>query len=234
MARGIPNNPVVCRKCQDPHGCPKDRLCHRCRIQEKPNPNKRYHWTSNLDLALKRAYQGASTRRELSRNLDQLQLRTGFTRVVILARAATLGFGARRRRWTAEEIVALTKAAGRLSDIARRLSGSYRSIKSEFSRLDLRSHVIDGYSQTDVACLLGASERSVRKWISLGWLKLQHSRVTEASLIRFIRTQPEEYQLSRVDEAWFKGVLFSAFGRKYTNGLGSRANLANKAIENRC
>jgi DNA-binding CsgD family transcriptional regulator len=178
-------------------------------------------------LALKRAYQGASTRRELSGDLDQLQLRTGFTRVVILARAATLGFGARRRRWTAEEIEVLTNAAGRLSDIARRLNRSYGSVKGEFSRLELRSRVMDGYSQTDVAYLLGASPRSVRKWLSLGWLKLQHSRITEASLIRFIRTQPEEYQLSRVDEAWFKGVLFSAFGRKYTNGLGGRSALAN-------
>ncbi len=226
MARGIPNNPVACRKCQDPHGCPKDRLCHRCRIQNKPNPNKRYQWTPNLDLALKRAYQ-ASTRRELSKNLDLFQLRSGFTRVVIVARAATLGLGSRRRRWSAEEIEALTDAAGRVSKsaIARRLNRSYWSVKAEFSRLELRSRLSDGYSQGDVACLLGASERSVRKWISLGWLKLQHSRVTEASLIRFIRTQPEEYQLSRVDEAWFKGMLFAGFGRKCTNSLGSASYL---------
>ncbi len=223
MARGIPNNPVVCRNCEDPHGCPKDQLCHRCRIQGRPNPNKKYHWTSDLDLALKRVYQQATTRRELSLNLDHFQLRTGFARVVIVARAAMLSLAQKRKRWTMAEIDFLTDAAGRLSKsaIAKRLNRSYWSVKAEFSKLDMHSRLRDGYSQDDVAYLLGASARSVRKWIGLGWLRLQHSRITEASLIRFIRMHPEEYQLSRVDEAWFKGVLFSEFGRKHTNALGS-------------
>jgi hypothetical protein len=134
-----------------------------------------------------------------------------------------LGLSAKRRRWTTAEIETLASEAGRMSKsaIARKMKRSYWSIKAECSKLELRCRISEGYSQADVAYLLGASVRSVRKWISVGWLRLQHSRITEASLIRFIRTRTEEYQLSRVDEAWFKGVLFSAFGRDYTNSLGS-------------
>lgn len=223
MPRGIPNHPVICTICKEAHGCPKDQLCHTCRVKGRPNPNKKYHWTPHLDLGLRRAYQQASTRCELSRNLDDFQVRSGFTRVVIVSRAVALGLSATRRRWTVKEIEALTDEAGCLSKsaIAKRLNRSYWSVKAEVSKLELRSRLSDGYSQADVAYLLGASVRSVRKWIGLGWLRLQHCRITEASLIRFIRNQPEEYQLSRVDEAWFKGVLFSAMGRNHTSSLGS-------------
>lgn len=222
MARGIPDNPVVCRKCEDPRGCPKDDLCHRCRVQARPNPNKKYHWTPDLDLALRRAYQQAASRDELSRNLDYLQRQCGFTRFVIVARAAVLGLARNRKRWTESEVEVLSESAGRLSKaaIAKRLNRTYWSVKAAFSKLELQSRVREGYSQGDVAYLLGASPQSVRKWIRLGWLKVQDSRITEASLIRFIRTHAEEYQLSRVDEAWFKGLLFPEFGRKSTNALG--------------
>ena len=55
-------------------------------------------------------------------------------------------------------------------------------------------------------------------------------RVTEKSLERFLRQHSEEYQLSRVDETCFKGMLFSSFGRpgggtqdSGRRGLGFRA-----------
>jgi hypothetical protein len=117
----------------------------------------------------------------------------------------------------------LSEAAGRLSKsaIARKLNRTYWSVKAEFSKLELQSRVRDGYSQVDVALLLGASPQSVRKWIGLGWLRMYDSRITEVSLVRFLRTHAEEYQLSRVDEAWFKGLLFPEFGRKHSNSLGT-------------
>jgi DNA-binding CsgD family transcriptional regulator len=138
-----------------------------------------------------------------------------------VARAAALGLGQSRKRWSESEVEVLSEAAGRLSKaaIAKKLNRTYWSVKAEFSKLELQSRLRDGYSQGDVAYLLGASPRSVRKWVRSGWLRLQGSRITEASLSRFIRTHAEEYQLSRVDEAWFKGLLFPEFGRKSINAL---------------
>ena len=62
----------------------------------------------------------------------------------------------------------------------------------------------------------------------MGWLRVQQGRVTEPSIIKFLREHPEEYRLSRVDEAWFKGLLFPAFGLK-RNEVVVRA--ANKPME---
>jgi hypothetical protein len=69
------------------------------------------------------------------------------------------------------------------------------------------------YSQQDIEQLLGVGRRRVCQWIKNGWLQLLNGRVTEKSVAKFLRLHPEEYQLSRVDEAWFKGMLFPSFGR---------------------
>lgn len=215
--RGIPNDPVQCTGCGEPNGCPGDHKCHRCRIKGRPNPNKKYEWTNELDQAIRRAYQ-ASSRRRLSENIDYLERLSRFSRASIMARAAILGLAAKRRKWTVQEVEFLSEAAGSIGKaaVARKLNRSYASVKAEFSHLQLSSRVSAGYSQGDVAYLLGAGPRTVRKWVRAGWLSLQRGRISEASLIKFIRQHPEEYQLSRVDEAWFKGMLFPGFGRQIT------------------
>jgi hypothetical protein len=215
--RGIPKNPVACVGCGELKGSPKDQMCHACRIKARPNANKRFSWTPELDQELRLVYKEASSRRELTGNLDYFQQRSGFTRVVVLARATQLGLSAQRRRWGMEEIEVLSESAGTLSKsaIARKLRRSYWSVKAECSKLQISSRVTDGYSRTDIEYLLGVGPRSVKKWINLGWLRVQAGRVTEASMVKFLREHPEEYRLNRVDEAWFKGLLFPSFGRKY-------------------
>jgi hypothetical protein len=219
--RGIPNNPVVCNGCGALQGSPKDRFCHSCRMKTRPNPNKRFSWTPELDYELQLAYKESRTRLELTQNLDRFQKRSGFTRVVMLARATQLGMSSKRKRWTPQEIELLSEAAGTMtkSAIARNLKRSYWSVKAECSRLHLSSRLSEGYSRADIEYLLGAGQRSIRKWIDMGWLRVEGGRVTEASIFKFLREHPEEYRLNRVDEAWFKGLLFPAFGRKHSPGL---------------
>lgn len=214
--RGVPNHKVCCSRCGKLAGCPKDGLCHGCRIRSRPNPQKRFSWTPELDQALIRAYKQARTRLELSENLDHFQRRTGFTRVVALSRAVALGLGSRRKTWTPEERQLVAEWAGTFSKaaIARKLRRSYWSVKAELSKLELSARVTEGYSQNDMVYLLGVSARMLRKWISLGWLSVHGNRITEASVVRFLREHPGEYSLNRVDEAWFKGLLFPAFGKK--------------------
>ncbi len=163
-----------------------------------------------------RAYQQARTRRELSENLDRFQQRTAFTRVVVLSRAASLGLTSKRKRWTREEVEQVAEWAGTLSitAIARKLRRSYWSVKAELLKLELSARVTEGYSQADLMYLLGVSARMLRKWLSLGWLRVQDNRITEASVAKFLREHAEEYSLNRVDEAWFKGLLFPGFGKK--------------------
>jgi hypothetical protein len=39
------------------------------------------------------------------------------------------------------------------------------------------------------------------------WIKLVNGRVPESEIARFLRRHPEQYQLNRADEAWFKGLF---------------------------
>ena len=220
--RGIPNKPVVCRSCSERKGSPADHLCHGCRIKMRPSPNKRFFWTTELDQQLRLCYQDAPNKVALTDNLTGLQKRTGFTRVVLLARAAQLGLSAQSRAWTQGEIQSLENLAGTLSSaaIARKLGRSYGSIKARCAKQNISRRIREGYSREDVESLLGVGARSVRKWIKSGWLRLHQGRVTESSMIRFLREHPEEYRLNRVDETWFKGLLFPSFGRNYVPSPG--------------
>jgi hypothetical protein len=161
------------------------------------------------------AYKEARDRCSLTENLNTLLQRSGFPRVVILARAERLGLSSTKRRWTAEEAEYLSESAGTLTKvaIARKLRRSYWSVKARCSQLQISSRLTNGYSRTDVQYLLGVGTRSVKKWIKMGWVRLQDNRLTEASVAKFLRDHPDEYKLNRVDEAWFKGILFPAFGR---------------------
>jgi len=226
--RGIPSHPVTCTRCGRENGCPKDRLCHCCRLTGRPNPNKRFCWSTSLDDALRRAYRIARNRSELTRNLNQFQHGSGFTRVVILSRAGMLGLSIRTRRpWTSTEVEALREKLGQLStsQIARHLGRTYYSVKARIASMRLSSRISEGYSQQDVQQLFGVGAQRVRRWITKGWLQLYKGRVTEKSLARFLRQHSEEYPLTRVDEAWFKGMLFPSFGRSCggTQGSGRRS-----------
>lgn len=214
--RGIPKQAVTCTVCGGQNGCPKDQLCHRCRLALRPNPNKRFHWTTELDQSLGLAYQRARSRRELSESIDHLQRRTGFSRAAILSRATELHLSSERQAWTDQEIEILRELAGTLSKsaIARKLGRSYWSVKGAFSRMEISARLTDGYSREDAAMLLGVSARSIRSWISMGWLVVRDGRISEASMRTFLRRHSEEYSLNRVDEPWFKGMVFPSFGRR--------------------
>ncbi|HEV7552444.1 MAG TPA: hypothetical protein VGP65_12215, partial [Candidatus Angelobacter sp.] len=200
------------------------QLCHGCRIRTRPNPRHKFWWTPELDRELRICYQEARDRRDLTLRLGVFQKRTGFTRVVMQARATLLGLSSPSKRWTAAELETLGELAGTLSKsaIARKLGRSYSSVKAQCSRLCIGSRLTSGYSRADVEYLLGVGARSVKKWISLGWLKLQDDRITETSMMKFLRDHPEEYRLSRVDEIWFKGLLFPSFGRAYIPAANTR------------
>ncbi len=136
--------------------------------------------------------------------------------MVILSRAAVLGLSfAVRRPWTESEIASLREDLGtrNKSQIAKRLGRTYYSVKAQVARLALSARVSADYSHQDVQQLLGVGRKRVCQWMQKGWLHLLNGRITEKSLDKFLRQHPEEYQLSRVDEAWFKGMLFPSFGR---------------------
>jgi hypothetical protein len=213
--RGVPNNPVKCSRCRRMNGCASDRLCHGCRLLSRPTRRK-FDWTPEWDEILRRSYKNANRREELSTNLDNLQRASGFTRNVILSRAVQLGLSfSTRRPWTDEEATVLKERSGQttVKSLAASLNRSHSSVKGKLKELGLSARVSEGYTQDDLRQLLGASARSIQHWLARGWLRLVNGRIPEASVLRFLRLHSEQYHLGRVDQAWFKGLLFPAFNR---------------------
>jgi hypothetical protein len=192
----------------------------------RSNPRQRFVWTTEFDALLASAYRRAQNREELSRSLTAIQLRTGFTRVVILARAVSLRLSfSRRRPWTMEETAFLESWAGcySLASIARKLKRTCASVRAKVKQLEISARITEGYSQADLAELMGASPTSIRRWCRIGWLPLVNGRVPEGAVARFLRLHPHEYQLSRVDEAWFKGLVFPSFNSADVSSYATRA-----------
>jgi hypothetical protein len=225
--RGIPKTPVVCTGCSRLNGCIADQLCHSCRIRRRLPQNKRFYWSLELDAKLRHAYQRARTRIDLSHNLDLIQRSCGFTRPVILNRAALLGLAfCQRRPWATEETDMLGEQAGTstVCAIAKKLDRSPASVKAKLKQLTISARVREGYSKEDLRHLLGVSAKSLRNWVSWGWLRVVNGRFPEPSVAKFLRQHPEQYQLRRVEEAWFKGLIFPAFNRVPQSRMSSRVS----------
>lgn len=226
--RGVPNHPVTCRICGSARGAPKDELCHGCRIKHRPNLKKKYFWTPELDLALTRTYRFARDRGELTQLLNHLQRSISFPRFAILARAAELGLAFQiRRHWTATEIETMRELLGTCSNktIALKLGRTYHSVKCKVAVLQLSSRIREGYSLKDIQELIGVSSRKVYGWISKEWIRLDHGRASDAEMRRFLRRHPEEYILRRVDEAWFKDIMFSKGSGSWIQGGSTKTGI---------
>ena len=176
---------------------------------------KKFRWTEGLDSILKRSYRTARDRNELIRNLTCLQRLTGFPRFAITSRASALGIARiRKQPWSASELFQLRELAGTCGrrTLAKSLGRSEYSVKAALKRLTLSARITEGYSRTDLVELLGVSPTSVRRWERLEWLVFGcHGRASEASVRRFLKMHPDQYHLSFVNEAWFKGLLFETY-----------------------
>jgi hypothetical protein len=151
---------------------------------------------------------------------------SGFSRFTINSRAAVLGLSSDvRRPWSKEDLLFLRDNLGRITTtvIARKLGRTYYSVKAQVSKLGMSVRLTEGYTQGDLQQLLGVSKRRIEKWVQMDWLRMKANRASEASVARFLRSHPGEYALSRVDEAWFKGLVFPAFNTAGDAGWDNKA-----------
>jgi transcriptional regulator with XRE-family HTH domain len=176
---------------------------------------RKFAWTDGLDSILRRCYRTARNRNELIQNLTHLQRLTGFPRFALTSRASALGIARiKKQPWTAAELSQLRELAGTYGRraLAKRLGRSEYSVKAALKRLMLSARITEGYNRSDLAELLGSSPTSVRRWEQMRWLAFSPcGRASEASVRRFLRMHPDQYQLSFVNEAWFKGLLFETY-----------------------
>jgi hypothetical protein len=213
--RGMPNNPVTCEKCGGPDGFPNVRRCRRCM---PPTARKKYFWTPDLNERLRRIYaEHAHSREALGEGITALAKLMRCPRYIVSNRAGELRIRTSRgKTWTKEEVEFLRKSAGvrSIEFMMKTLKRGQVALLSKLWELRLSWRVTEGYSRQDLTAVFCVSFYTVGKWIDRGWLRPLPStdRIPEEQVLRFIKNHPEEYSLKRVDEAWFKGMIFPSFG----------------------
>jgi hypothetical protein len=219
--RGVPNHPVVCVACGSPKGVPKDGLCMACRMDKR----RKYVWTPALDAELRTIYATTNSRASLSAALRAFKTRMGWPRGPIAIRAVELGITVIKKYWSPAELEFLRQNAGRRSMyfITAKLKRSMQGVRCQLQRMGLPTRFEDGYSISALAEVFGVSNRTVARWISRRWLRPDMGLVPETLVRKFLRQHAEEYDLRRVDQAWFKGMIFPSFGY-HAHGMGDGAS----------
>lgn len=208
--RGLANLGLTCSQCGSDHG-DTSGVCLRCRALAVAEERQKYHFAPELIELLRRAY-AARNRAELTRRLDELVRQTGWPRRVFLYKAARQGWTSAVRRWSEDEIGKLRDQAGviPITRCASSLNRTVRSAAVMAQRLGLSRAIGDGYSVSDLEHLFGEPRYRVRRWIDRGLFGRvrDHGRVSDDAVAKFIRTHTGEYELSRVEQVWFKAMAF--------------------------
>ncbi len=204
-----------CSRC-GAEGAWSGELCRRCWGQRFGQARRKYHFTPSLLEELRQAYCG--TKREITAALDRLVKKTGWPRHAFKYEAGRRwGSTEKRRTWTEKEMAYLLEHAGTLSvsRLAKELKRSKCAVKSKLEKLELSARVAEGYSVADLVQVFGEREGKVRRWLERGlmgplhWYGSRQARVPEKNVARFIEQRAQEYDLRRVDQAWFKAMAFS-------------------------
>lgn len=204
-----------------------DGLCGTCRVCRMAKARRRRPEPSpELLASLRDAYTGNT--RTVSANLKRLSRNCGWPVSSLKREAYKMGWRsqAERRPWTDQDEEYLRQYAGSASaqTVARRLKRSVSSVANHARRLELSMRIADGYSIRTLCEVFGTYHGRVDGWVRRGLLgKAQHGGpggmiwFPAASVIRFIRKCPNEYDLARVDKVWFTSLVFgelAEFGEK--------------------
>jgi len=207
---------IPCSQCGRPTPC-SDRLCSACRCRLLGRAKRRYHWTPELIEDVHRAYR-IPRKREITRGITVLARRTGWPRWQFRLRAAAEGWiPANRRPWLQSELEYLSEHIGSLSveQLARRLRRSVRSIIVRAQLLDFSTRLRDGYTLADLQAVFGVDHRRAASWVQRGLFGKPHPngqgiRVQDRQVLNFLRRHAGEYDLARVDQEWFKSMVFGS------------------------
>lgn len=120
------------------------------------------------------------------------------------------------RQWTAAADKYLAERVGivSVSALARELGRSREAVEGRAGLIGLSLKMEQGYEIPDLAAALGAHPATIARWLARGLFGVEHKgqagRVKEAAVIRFLRSHASEYDLRRVDQCWFKAMIFGA------------------------
>ena len=202
---------MICSACSLESHKSKDGLCPTCRLR-KHRVTPTYAWTAEMDAELTRQYRTAHNKTALSAAISALAARHRMPRYIIQNRAQRLNLRTRvQRLWTSAEIGILNQYAGTttMEHLAKRLGRSASSVKQKLFALKITGRYDEGYSQNELAQLLGVHRDRVGRWLRRGWLDLDDTRITQVSVERFVWEHMDEYRFAGCEEMWLKSMLLA-------------------------
>jgi len=159
-------------------------------------------------------------RTEVTAKLRRLSSRTEIPTWALKNEANKQGWHCcpQRRRWTGEEENLLREKLGAVSvnSIAKRLGRKRASVEDKAREFGLSVRISEGYTLSDLAGVFGVHKGTAKRWAERGLLGKAHQqqgsaiRVTDSNVRRFIWSYPHEYNLTRVDQIWFKSMVFGS------------------------
>ena len=211
---------AVCSKCSW-RNAGSDGLCGACRLGNLSKSRRRYpEPSSELLEELRVAYVGNT--RQVAANLDRVARKYEWSKAHLKYEARKRGWRtqAERRNWSKSDEAYLQERIGRVSlaYIAKKLGRSLTAVTVHANRLGLSLRVADGYNVSTLCEVFGLHRGRIKSWINRGLLGQPHGHgghggevwFTEENVLRFIRNYPREYDLGRVDQLWFKGMVFGS------------------------
>jgi hypothetical protein len=252
-----PRNPVRmdCLRCHESFtGSAKRRYCDRC-IQlaqasgraGRPNPRKKYFFTSEQDERIRQVYIERLKRKFSAK----ATLASEFAMPVhaISKRAVELGVArVKERPWSQTELELLGRHAWKTNLIIARIlksAGYSRTPTAVNVMLKRRGFLKRGsrpfYSSRQLGDLLGIDAHAVIRWIEQGWLAARHVpterthnqhgdpwAIFPCDVYQFVRDHPTDFDLRKVDQLWFLQLLLDEKTRPRPN-QGDLSVLAAKA-----
>ncbi len=218
--RGVANLGLRCGDCGSEHAC-RDGVCGACRLRRLGPGKRKYVFGTELLEELRQVYCGSRT--EIGQGLDRLVRKTAWPRHMFKIEASRRGWThkANRKPWTREEVELLEEKLGRVpvKTIARELRRSWESVAAKAGKLHLSRKRREGYNLSELQVVFGAPYSRVWRWVHRGLLGQVHGDgketwVKEENVVRFLRRHAHEYDLRRVDQAWFKSMLFGLAAEK--------------------
>ena len=205
--RGFPNNPVPCELCGAP-GFPANR---RCRLHWPPTARLKYPFDAAKDAIVRATWQNPQDYKSLTLAINDAVRRIGYPRYIVRMRAQRLGLTFdTRHKWEPWEERYLMQNAGVISPkrMQRALGHGWTRIEAKMASMGLRAAIREGMTVRDLCMGTGASHHTVAKWEANGWLRRYGGRFSEATVRTFVQEHPEQYDLRKVNQEWFKALLF--------------------------
>lgn len=205
--------------CESGCGSPRQGLCARfcapCARQRKRRPSK-YQWTEHRLSELRRLYRPAARGAAKA-----IAASWNWPSWVVKRKASELGLSRPRpdrRPWIEKEEAFLFEHCGQRTVpwMAKSLRRTVTSVALKIKRLKLRRAFTEGYTLRELELCFGVDHRRIERWIAAGQLQGErrgngHARdgwaFTDADLWRFMVAHPTAFELAKVDQVWFMGLV---------------------------